>query len=474
MFKDKSLEAAMQLGTSLAASNITLSLNQNTHLDLVHSSLNAFMENDSVVDQVRQAAMPINVGFDPHTGEKRRVAQLMANRASANLKMARTVVNPLVRAIVGDCENAKRAIEGDSPLNIGIRSVAVLPTFTSPELATMYEKYRVGAFRPVELSGPLRSKILGGLTDDLLFEGLKRGNEVWNTGIKQAMGEGANLLGFTTASEILLRNEQPESNSPAMFNSPINLLNFLFLDALLNNSFTNVSLNDITVHERTELAKARAYFGNRLADQIRHVTEFNKSGKFIIPNGSNNKEVFVYAKNYTKWLDGEGEAEALIGALASGRETVVGVSEALMKDPSKYTAEYRRIESSARTRQRLATVAEMKGVIERGLYNHIHSEVEKDQVPTYIARAQGFFGKHPLQSNADIGQYVREAVCVAIVPNSACLQLLNDMDAFMEDDETLTRSQAGVRAMVRLLGQWAGTQMTVTKSTAPEFDLAQL
>jgi len=464
MLSNQTMHAATSFANSLAASNIALDVHRNGPIDLIMATMNPIEENPNDSEAIMQAARPLNSGFDPHTAEVRRVATMLAARVAGNIKLARNEINPMIRDIIATCEKRKHEIESDSPLNIRIKNIAVLPTFTSSELEGMYERFKLGTFRPVTLGGPIRTKLIGAMTDDLLYEGLKRGNDVWNTGIMQALKEGRECCGFTNASDLLLRDAELAYGSVKWFHDPTNLINFLFVSSVLNGKMPSVNIEDFSMTERAELAKLQAYYGNKLAIQIRTVTDFAASGNFIFVAESTRKELYVYTKNYLKWIEDGGNADALIGAVASGEESIAGVSFSIKDKTEHYMNVYKTLESRYRAKQRMITTTEMKDVIETSVYRTIHSTLLDDQMRTAVANAKAFFSKHPLQTNEDILGYTRRAVCRTFAANTSCLEILNDIDAFMEDNEGMTIERAAVLAGIRLLAKWSAAQLSVCRT----------
>lgn len=469
MLSNQSITAATQFANSIAASGIALDVRRHGPIDLVMATMNPIESSEDDGQAVRISAQPLNSGFDPHTAEVRRTANMLSSRVAGNIKLARTVINPMIREIITLCEKRKHEIESDSPLNIRIKNVAVLPTFTSPELESMYERFKTGTFRPVTIGGPIRTKLIGAINDELLFEGLKRGNDVWNTGIAQALKEGRECCGFTEASDLLLREAELPYGSVKWFQDPTYLINFLFISSVLNGKMPSVNIEDFSITERAELAKLQAYYGNKLAIQIQTVTNFAASGNFIFIAESTRKELYVYTKNYLKWIDDGGNADALIGAVASGEESLAGVANNIKDNVERYMVTYKTLESRFRAKQRMATTTEMKGVIEASVYRTIHGTLQDEEMRTAIANAKAFFAKHPLQTNEDILGYTRRAVCRTFAAKTACLEILNDIDAFMEDNESMTIERAAVLAGVRLLAKWTASQLSVTRvrSTGP-------
>lgn len=476
MLSNESLQAGQQLGTALAAVGIVLEPAHNTPISSVASTMNvAALESESVIERIKESVAPLNVGFDPHTAEVKRTTTIMAERVAGNIRLARTMLIPTIKDIAVACTKRRIEIEQDSPLNVSIRQVATLGALTLPELEAQYSRFRTGSHRFFTVTGKLSSMLLGGLNDVILEEAITRPSDAYAKAIKELITEASTHYGWSQASDLLLKDVTVSNNSTELFRNPLLVLNFLFLTAALNGKLTNFPLDDLSLQERTELAKLQAYYGQKLSFQVDSIISFAKSGRFIIPANSTKKEASVYARNYSKWVKEGGEAESVKGAMMlSENSSMVSVSNEILSNQDKFKSHYLRSESTMKARQRMVTTREMQGAVESELFAFIHQEMAEENRGVLARRAKAYFGSNVLQNNGDLLTYIRDAVCKVTAPDTNCLQILNDIEAFTEEDENMSVHRASVLAGARLMAKWCAKQVVARRAKAPGISVQEL
>lgn len=471
MLTTKSINAGSQLANNATALDKSFRLREGSALDIIVSSTepadyNALQNGGNYSAEVARMSQPLNVGFDPHTAEMRKISEGVAKRLANNIRFVRTTVNSLVRETIEEATAAKRNIEADSALNINIRHVGALPIFNSPLLERDIEQFRVGNYPTLTIGERLRKDLKTNITHENLLESIQSSNEIHNNSLK-ALFDTIAANGDNVVYSLFEVNNI-SIGSAGIFEDPTNVVNFLFLQAALAGKLSTFDLSNITVQERTEIAKAHAYYGNRLGRQLSMMRNIAKSGEFILPISSTKREVTVYDKNYRLWLNADGSSEALIAAVAS-TNSLASVGGELAGNPGKYEEMYTRLAARLGGERKVAAASRVQAIIEVKILTHINTEMAAEERVEAAKAMREHFKLYKLQTNTNIIDYVKRAVCVSIASGTNAYQLLCDIDTYMSLHENGTIGEAAVWASARLIAQWLKSQIDVVESTGVGF-----
>lgn len=463
MLHDKSLSVAAQVAAGLTNQGVELSPVNGSPLDVTMAAMQVMPQEGDAIANVKAAALPISTAFDQHTGEVRSAANMLAQRVKANLTLAQNTINPLCREIVLECEKRKRDIESDSALNIRVIPVKALSLFNSPDLDAKLQRFTEGTFRKVNIPKRLEELIVSTMNNQDAKAAMQKGTASWDTNIEEVF-EALDEEGFGGPIDVLFKEPTFAYGEKSLLRNAVALSNFILLDAIMTGRVEKISMNDVSLEERTALAKEQAFYGQRLVQQIRSITSLANSGNFILTASSHKKAVYVYYRNYSQWLKKGGSAEALIAATANSDGVLSNAIDDLMHDPAAWEKRYTRIESHTRDLQRVDVIGRLQSRVEEMIYTYIHTELDDSAIAKSADLAKAYFEVNRVQANTDFALYVRKAVCAILAPNSAVETILNDMDYYIETHEDATLSKALAFSLGRLLGRQAAAQIRVTNT----------
>lgn len=475
MLNQSSLEKGGEMATNYQVSGINLTPKIGTPLgNLLNTAHIPYFEDRTAAEMVQESVTPLNANYDPHTNYLQMIAQQASDRILANITEARNTINPLINDIYQACLDEQDSLMSNSPLNVETKMVGVPMIFRDSNLSDLAANYRdqtqVPQYPPISMQ--LRTEILNGLTDESLIENLNMFGSNWTTEVTELVGlahdwlENINM-GTDFVSSLLNEVTGITANSVSVFQNPMPALNLLVCKAVLAGRF-NLSGSGLTMEDQTTVARLSAYYGSTLIRQLKLITEFRSSGRFVIPIGSDPRNVvYLYQLNLSEWLakDETNNMDLVMGALASsgmGNGNLLMVSMGLISEPQQYANDFARIQKRETVRVVNISADSFKQIIDHRVCRFIvETYPESDSRLGMCEQVHQYLKDHTLRLNNELLPYVRKMVCEILVPKTMVFDFLNEIDNYMNADETMTIDQAANYAAATLTARWLMSQVQV-------------
>lgn len=419
------------------------------------------VEDGNQSKHILDASRPVQKGeFDPHTGELQTMGHGISNLVAGSIKFARTVINPMIREIIEKCEDAKREINSHSPVNLNVRHLDTHPIYTDATVEQYLEPFKRGNGADVDIDDGLRNRILEGFNDEVFMTATAGPSATFTTRLKsllQTMDGGV--------AEYLFSPYRQQTGTAAAYTEHSSLLTFLFLKGIIGGRYPSVDINSYTLEERTLLSKAMSFYAMMTFRQIKQVTDFAVSGKFILPGATDQFSITVVDSTYRQWLKTGGSAEALIGFVAKNQGKVAGRDRELIDNPELAVVYYDRIVKQTTNTNRLLSTASIESIVSRHISTIIaEADVEPAEKIEQQEELKRLCETYRYVGSKDLVDYVRYMVCATRGKDTDAYSLLCGIDAYLEDNPEATMGEAALHSSMQVAAKWVASQIIVVKS----------
>ena len=407
---------------------------------------------------IQSASMAKNaMGENVHDNIMEELSKYVADKLSATLNYTQNTINPLVRDLVVEADEAGKAALNGKAGDPTIDMVDLHAVYGTSGLATLLESHT----KMVTDAAPIEPALAGRLLTDLSLEGL---GQTVKTGIPSLDEMAAPLL----TSEMLGELQYGALTDAMTSNDPLDtvtnnaeLIAFLFLMGVKAGRHPLSDGTSFNSEEGLQLTLALNYFGVRVNRKIERVINWLERGKIVLAcSGSN---ITVLGDVYKTWLEGVGSPEAVIGYCRQYDDAgITSNAGSLYESPAQYKELYLRQQRTFMAQGRGDANAAILTTVRNRLISHVRTEY-MDEEPLRlkaVEKVNAFFEANPYSSTLPLDYYVLRAVCTSLdKENSDSFRLLTLMRELMEQDESLDAQSAKLMAVTRLTAAWVVGQM---------------
>jgi hypothetical protein len=458
MLNNNHQETANKISTMLMHTGIGLGVKPETPLECLVTSMDP-LECEDVV------AASNSEGFkERHDANIVDITNIAFDRLMASRSFARNTINPIIREIAELCEEARARLRRETDIfDKDISVIEPLRIFSSSVLEDSYTPFinaQYVTFPDSSSVAILKSEFVV----DRFIKAVSNTNDQWNSAIsRMLLAAGANsdeikgIIGSDLNASVVY------SNNVGMLRDPVAAINFLYVDAVLSGRYEISEEKNVS-----DLSRMKGWYGYMLGRQVNAIRDFASARKLVI-DGPDEHTIYVYKRrwdNVCKVITANDFLNICVILNCDRREVnaVFSMSDADILE--KHAAMAPGIESRIRSNNFKYKVMEgtnLKEIIEFGIAAKINDEdlVEKEDRDFLHGLKREFFSANTLTTNADVLEYIRRAVCYVIGHESSALQLLTDIETYLDDNPDASLEKADIFASTRIITQWLMNQTTI-------------
>lgn len=450
--------AANKLSDLLMHEGTGLSVKAGTPLDAMLSSMDP-LQQTSLVDATTAEPFKSNHDSSQNTAISMAYDRLMANR-----NFAKNTINPIIRDIAEQCEVTRQQVERDNDLfAMDIAVIEPLRIFASSRLEEMFTPYANAQFVSFQESDTL-SRIRSDFDIDRFLKAVTSQNDQWNSAITRMLQCAGNDASATIA---LIGSTQRVADilpqSVTMFRSPLAVVNFLYVDAIIGGMYETDQQYD-----QSELARIKGWYGMQVNRQVNNIRDFNQN-RYLLLSGSDDRTLYVYNRRWDG-LSALLPPKMLIGLYMANNSSITVTNQILSRSDAEITAAMDSIaaniasrEQSNNFRVKLEEVSKLRQVIQMAIIGYINDEsiVNVEDRDQLFSVAQGYWKHNTLSSDEDVLDFIRRAVCGIIGHGTSAYQLLADIDTYLNNNPDASVEKADIYASSRILVKWLMNQTDV-------------
>jgi hypothetical protein len=312
----------------------------------------------------------------------------------------------------------------------------------------------------------LKDKLLADVDEASLQSMLTTANEDLNRKLGVVLAGVVSLpvdgYGRFLYSSILLE-QRPVMGMKALYGDHSALTSLMFLRAVNANKHPTVKVDDLTSDDRMEIARAVSYFRGAVVKKIEQLNREMRSTSPFAYYDKGERRIYVRGPQYTRWIDGGGEIEAIMGCVLSHGGANMDLC---IDNGEKYKAVYEKRVKIEEAKARQITDNRIEQMLEQELVRYIReeadeSETAKERMLADISQAREFMKTYRKYPKQDVEQYVSIGVCRTIGRDINAEVIYSEMTNFLaeEGNEEKKAGEAVIVAVARLVGRYLGKQI---------------
>ncbi len=497
MILESTVAAVTPLAEALTESGISLSITSNSrlrdlagHLDGARVNQDLYIQNVGVRtpafettrnahgagrDIIKESMKKDISGNSAHDELSEHLINETIVKVRDNLKLARSVVNPLIRVTLEEVEKLIQQINIEATNVIRVESVFADPIWNSSQLAAMASKFSETPFINIKIQHvfPPRSvqdiiamMKTGTVAMDTMID--KWANSLKGSFITEAY-ENIFSGGSNSVNVIYL-------NDAIRWGKDSSLIAFLIARAANKEIPEGIDMGAESF--RAYISGIEAQAGAIVCREIDKLDEDIKNGVLVIeyPYISDNRSldggvIFVNGSVYNGWLDKGGTPEVLMGALASGdhRQSSRRGEDILLKK-DQYLDAWNRYAGILRSKQlsrsfTTAITAISKIVSSQivGMSEDNLSGIGKDVMQK---RLEEILSKATMYDVENLHRFIQKVICQSMFPLSDAEEILTEIDVAFASNPGLDIRQAATVAIIAVVSRWAIGNLSYTKSSS--------
>lgn len=426
-------------------------------LDMLRVGEGAYMPDLDLIDHMANSSMAPGVQGSQHDLCQDEITPTLFEAIRGHIKFARTVVAPLVDTLASGVRQALADQSTSSLLGMEVVVIETPEIFTNDMLRRTVEKFNdIGYDNPVVRTrvGPLDA---AGVRELMTTgsAGLDKDLDLW---IDYAGGDGWLVAAYNRVFRSL-ESDIVESFAEMTSGPDSALITFLIarklceVDPPEGTEMPLAAYEQLMVDMRNQAAKQTLYWLESYESDL-------KQGKMI--TYSDDRQAFVQADLYRKWINEGGSNEVIFGNLLN--KPVLTHVSAITERASDMLAAWQKHSVYITSLEANRRFERTKSFLSR----QFHSQLQEDTDQTNLGNAEQVMERftQALDQTREgemqcLDSLVLRLICHSRFPHTNAYDILDGINTAMKQNPELDQREAAAISMAKYIGTWVASQFKV-------------